>query len=190
MAFTFNADSRKQFEWLLKRYPTKQACLLPGFRLVEAQQGFVNQDSMDYLARELGLAPAFVFGVFTFYSHYRREGDGKYIVQVCQTLPCALRGACQIVDAFKECLKLGVGETSKDGAFSLRKVECLGSCTTAPVAQINDDYFESLTPEKAREIVAALRMGQLPPHLSNGPSLEGGCKGLLPLVEACPEVEH
>ncbi len=187
MAFTFNEVSRKQFEWLLKRYPTKQACLLQGFRLVEAQQGFVNQDAMDFLARELELAPAFVFGVFTFYSHYRREGDGKYIVQVCQTLPCALRGAGQMVEAFKEALKLGVGETDREGLFTLRKVECLGSCTTAPVAQINDDYFENLTPEKVREIVQALREGKTPPHLSNGPSLEGGCKGILPLAEAYPE---
>lgn len=187
MSFAFNDDSRRQFEWLLKRYPTKQACLLPGFRLVEAQQGFVNAQAMDYLARELGLAPAFVYGVFTFYSHYRRPGDGKFIVQVCQTLPCALRGAGGIVEAFKENLKLGVGETDQEGLFTLRKVECLGSCTTAPVAQINDDYFENLTPEKVREIVQALRAGQTPPHLSNGPSLEGGCKGVRPLVEACPE---
>lgn len=187
MAFAFNADSRTQFEWLLKRYPTKQAVLLPGFRLVEAQQGFVDQASMDYLAGELGLAPAFVHGVFSFYSHYRRPGEGKYIVMVCQTLPCALRGAGGIVDAFKEQLRLGVGETDKEGLFTLKKVECLGSCTTAPVAQINDDYFESLTAEKVREIVAALRAGQTPPHLSNGPSLEGGCQHYRPLVAAYPE---
>lgn len=187
MAFQFNSDSRKQFDWLLKRYPTKQACLLPAFRLVEAQQGFVDQPGMDYLAQQLDLPPAFVYGVFTFYSHYRRPGDGKYIVQVCQTLPCALVGACHIVEAFKEHLKLGVGETSADGLFTLRKVECLGSCTTAPVAQINDDYFEKLTPEKVREIVAALKNGQPPPHISNGPTLEGGCKHYLPLVEAYPE---
>lgn len=187
MAFAFNEDTRKQFDWLLKRYPTKQACLLPGFRLVEAQLGHVSQESMDYLAKELELPPSFVYGVFTFYSHYRREGDGKYVVQVCHTLPCALRGACQILDCFKEHLKLGVGETDAAKKFTLKKVECLGSCTTAPVVQINDDYFENLTPEKVRDIVLALQNDEKPPHLSNGPTLEGGCKGVMPMVDAYPK---
>lgn len=187
MAFAFNETARKQFDWLLKRYPTKQAVLLPALRLVEVQQGHVSQESMDYVAGQLDLPPAFVYGVFTFYGHYRREGEGKYIVMVCQTLPCGLRGAQSIVNAFEEHLKLKVGETDGDKIFTLKKVECLGSCTTAPVAQINDDYFENLTPEKVRDIVLALRNGQTPPHLSNGPTLEGGCKQWMPIVEACPE---
>jgi len=187
MAFQFNDVSRKQFDWLLKRYPTKQAALLPSFRLVEAQQGFVDVPSMDYLAEQLDLPPAFVNGVFTFYSHYRRKSEGKYIVMVCHTLPCALRGACNVLNWFKEELKLSCGETSTDGKFSLKKVECLGSCTTAPVAQINDDYFEDLTEAKVKEIVAALREDKTPPHLSNGPTLEGGCKHYMPMVDAYPE---
>ena len=187
MAFAFNEDSRKQFTWLLKRYPAKQAVLLPAFRLVEEQQGYVNTEAMDYVALELDLPPAFVYGVFTFYSHYRRPGDGKYVVMVCATLPCALSGAQWVADCFKEELKLGVGETSKDGLFSLKKVECIGSCTTAPVCQINDDYFEKLTPQKIKEIVAALRENKVPPHISNGPSLEGGRCSYRPMVEAFAE---
>lgn len=186
MAFAFNEKARKQFDWLLKRYPTKQAVLLSALRLVEVHQGFVDTESMDYVAKELDLPPSFVYGVFTFYSHYRRPEDGKYVVMVCQTLPCALRGAHNMVQCFKEELKLGIGETDKDKLFTLKKVECLGSCTTAPVAQINDDYFENLTPQKVKEIVAALREGKTPPHLSNGPTLEGGCKQWSPLVEAYP----
>lgn len=187
MAFAFNDDSRKQFDWLLKRYPTKQAVLLPGFRLVEEQQGFVDTVAMDYLAQQLELPPSFVYGVFTFYSHYRRPGEGKYIVMVCATLPCALMGAQWVADCFKEELKLGMGETSKDGKFTLKKVECLGSCVTAPVCQINDDYFENLTQQKIKEIVAALREDKTPPHLSNGPSLEGGRCSYRPMVEAFPQ---
>ncbi len=186
MAFEFNETSQKQLDWLLERYPTKQACLLPAFRLVEAQLGYVSEEAMKYVARVLELAPAYVYGVFTFYTQYRREGDGKYIVMVCQTLPCALSKAHEIVDAFKAELKLEVGQTDAEKRFTLKKVECLGSCTTAPVAQINDDYFELLTPEKVREIVAALRKDEVPPHISNGPTLEGGCQGYLPMVEACP----
>ena len=187
MAFAFNDDSKKQFDWLLKRYPTKQAVLLPGFRLVEEQQGFIDHVAMDYLAEQLDLPPAFVYGVFTFYSHYRRPGEGKYIVMVCATLPCALMGAQMVADCFKEELRLGMGETSNDGKFTLKKVECLGSCVTAPVVQINDDFYEDLTPLKIKEIVAALNAGKVPPHMSNGPSLEGGRCSYRPMIEAFPE---
>jgi NADH dehydrogenase (ubiquinone) flavoprotein 2 len=187
MAFSFNDDSRRQFDWLLKRYPTRQAALLPAFRLVEEQQGCIDTAAMDYLAQQLDLPPALVYGVFTFYSHYRRPGDGKYVVMVCATLPCALRGAQMVADAFREELGIGVGETTKNGLFTLKKVECLGSCTTAPVCQINDDYFEHLTPQKIKAIVAALRKGETPPHLSNGPTLEGGRCSYRPMIEAWPE---
>jgi hypothetical protein len=96
-------------------------------------------------------------------------------------------GAQGVADTFKEELKLGMGETSKDGKFTLKKVECLGSCVTAPVVQINDDYFENLTTAKIKEIVAALRDDKTPPHMSNGPSLEGGRCSYRPMVEAFPE---
>ena len=183
-AFSFNPDSREQFDWLLKRYPTKQAVLLPALRLVEEQQGHIDTAALDYVAGELGLPPAFVNGVFTFYTHYRRPGDGKYVVMVCATLPCALRGAQMVADCFKAELQLGVGETTSDKLFTLRKVECLGSCTTAPVCQINDDYFENLTPEKIKEIVVDLKAGRVPRHMSNGPTLDGGRCSYRPMIEA------
>jgi NADH-quinone oxidoreductase E subunit len=186
MAFAFTDEYERQFQWLLTRYPTKQACLLPALRLVEAQQGFIDDEAKDYVAGRLELSPAFVHGVFTFYSHYRRASDGKYVVMVCMTLPCALRGAGAILAAFEEHIGIKCGQTGSDGLFTLRKVECLGACFTAPVAQINDDYFENLTPEKVRDIVLALKRGMAPPHLSNGPTLNGGCQCLKPLVEACP----
>ncbi|MCY3018963.1 MAG: NAD(P)H-dependent oxidoreductase subunit E [Planctomycetota bacterium] len=184
MAFTFTDDSRRQLEWLLTRYPEKRAALLPAMRLVEEQQGCVDVEALDCLARELGLPPAYVYGVFTFYTHYRLPTDGKYVVMVCATLPCALRGAQMVFDTFKEELKIGLGETTPDKMFTLKKVECLGSCTTAPVCQINDDFFENLTPQKIREIVEDLKAGRVPRHLSNGPTLDGGKCGYRPMVEA------
>ena len=186
MAFAFNDDSEKQFQWLLKRYPEKRAVLLPAFRLAEEQQGYVDQVSMDYIAGRLDLPPAYVLGVFTFYSHYRRPDEGKYIVMVCATLPCALMGAQNVADTFKEELKLGIGETSKDKKFTLKKVECLGSCVTAPVVQINDDFYENLTAQKIKEICAALKEDKTPPHMSNGPTLDGGRCSYKPMVEAFP----
>jgi len=182
MAFIFTDDSRKQFEWLLTRYPEKRAALLPAMRLVEEQQGFVDNEALDYLASELGLAPAYVQGVFTFYSHYRRPEDGKYLVMVCAGLPCALRDARMVVDTFTQELGIGAGQTTVDKMFTLRKVECLGSCTSAPVCQINDDYFENLTPQKIKEIVEDLRAGHVPRHISNGPTLEGGKRGYRPMI--------
>lgn len=187
MSFAFSEDSEKQFAWMLTRYPTKQACLLPAFRLAEAQQGFVDEAARGYIATRLELAPAFVHGTFSFYTHYRRPGDGKHVVQLCRGLPCALRGAAAMLKAFEEALSLREGATSPDDLFTLRTVECLGACGNAPVAQINDDYFEDLTSEKVREIVLALREGRTPPHLSSGPSLDGGCRGYKPLVEVCAE---
>lgn len=184
MPFAFNEDSERQFQWLLTRYPTRRACLLPAFRLVEAQQGAVDQAARGYVAARLGLPPAVAHGVYSFYTHFRRPGDGQYVIQVCRTLPCALRGALAMRAAFEELLGIRPGQTTPDGRFTLREVECLGSCATAPVAQINDDYFENLTPEKVRDIVLALQQGQNPPHLSNGPSLQGGSRGLKPLVDA------
>lgn len=184
MPFTFTDDSRKQFAWLLTRYPEKRAALLPALRLVEEQQGCVDDAALECLAAELDLAPGYVRAVFTFYTHYRRPGDGKHIVMVCAGLPCALRGAQMVVDAFRRELGIGVGETTADKLFTLRKVECLGSCTTAPVCQINDDYFEELTPQKITEVVADLKAGRTPRHISNGPTLEGGKCGYQPLVEA------
>jgi len=184
MAFTFNDDSRTQFEWLLTRYPEKRAALLPAMRLVEEQQGFVDNEALDYLAAQLGLAPACVYGVFTFYSHYRKPEDGKYVVMVCATLPCALRGAQMVADTFKQELGVGTGETTADKLFTLKKVECLGSCTTAPVCQINDDYYENLTPERIKDIVADLKAGRVPRHLSNGPTLDGGRCAYKPMMEA------
>ena len=187
MAFSFNEDSRKQFQWLLTRYPSKQSVLLPAFRLVEEQQGFIDDEAIEYVARALELVPAYVRGVFTFYSHYRRPNDGKYVVMVCATLPCALRGAQMAADCFAQELGIKMGETTPDKKFTLRKVECLGSCASAPVAQINDDYFEWLTPQKITEIVAALKEDKAPPHLSNGPALEGGRCSYRPMIEATGE---
>jgi NADH dehydrogenase (ubiquinone) flavoprotein 2 len=182
--FIFNADSRKQFDWLLTRYPAKRAALLPALRLVEEQQGFIDEAGLEYVARELELPPAYVHAVFSFYTHYRRPEDGKYIIMVCATLPCALRGAQMVADAFAEELNLAMGQTSPDKLFTLKKVECLGSCINAPVCQINDDYFENLTPAKIKKIVGALRAGHVPPHLSNGPTLEGGRCSYRPMIKA------
>jgi NADH-quinone oxidoreductase subunit E len=156
-SFAFTPANRAKLDELLKKYPTKQAATLPALRLAEEQAGCVDFDAMEHIAEILGQSPAKVYGVFTFYTHYRRPGTGKHLVQVCATLPCALRGAEAVFDRFSECLGVGKDETTKDGLFTLKKVECLASCGSAVCVQINDDYHENLSAEKVPALIDELR---------------------------------
>lgn len=157
MSFTFTPERRAKLDELIKRYPKKTAALLPALRLAEEQAGCVDFDAMEHVAGILDVSPAKVLGVFTFYTHFRRAGTGKHLVQVCATLPCALRGAEAVFDKFAEELGIGKDETTKDGLFTLKKVECLASCGTAVCVQINDDYHENLTPEKVPDLIRKLK---------------------------------
>ncbi|MBI4602892.1 MAG: NAD(P)H-dependent oxidoreductase subunit E [Planctomycetes bacterium] len=152
----FSEAAKRRIEWLYSRYPVREAALLPVLRLAEEEFGAIDGPAIECVAREMGISPGHVYGVFTFYTHYRREGDGKYVLQVCSTLPCALRGCRDVVHHLEERLGIGPGETTPDGRFTLKKVECLGSCDTAPVVQVNEDYHENLTLEKLDAILDAL----------------------------------
>lgn len=152
----FSPPSKVRIEKLYPRYPTREAALLPVLRIAEEEFGGIGEAEIECVARELGLSPAYVLGVFSFYTHFRRKGEGKYILQVCATLSCALRGCRELVRHLEGKLGIRPGETTPDGRFTLKKVECLGSCDTAPVIQINDDYHEKLTLEKLDEILEGL----------------------------------
>ena len=152
----FSPEAKKKIEWLLTRYPVKQAALLPVLRIAEQEFGCIDGAAVTCVARELGLSPGHVHGVVTFYTHYRRPGDGKYVIFVCSTISCALRGAREVVGHLKDRLGIQPGQTTPDGKFTLKKVECLGSCGTAPVVQINDDYHEDLTLQKLDKILDSL----------------------------------
>jgi NADH-quinone oxidoreductase subunit E len=153
----FSPEAQKRIEWLFTRYSEKEAALLPVLRLAEEEFGVIDNAAVACVAQVIGLSPSNVYGVLTFYTHYRREGDGKYVVQVCSTLPCALRGCRDIVHHLEQRLGLKPGETTPDGKFTLKKVECLASCDTAPVVQINADYHESLTTEQLDAILDGLQ---------------------------------
>ena len=152
----FSPEARKRIEWLYTRYPLKEAALLPVLRIAEEEFGAIDGPAILCVAKEMGLSPGHVLGVFTFYTHYRRAGDGKYVLQVCSTISCALRGARDIVHHIEGRCGIGPGQTTRDGRFTLKKVECLASCDTAPVVQINDDYYEGLTTEKLDAILDSL----------------------------------
>lgn len=143
----FSPASKERIEWLYTRYPVREAALLPVLRVAEEEFGVIDDPAIDCVARTLGISPGYILGVLTFYTHYRREGDGKYVIQLCSTLPCALRGCREVGAHLEKRFGLSFGQTTPNGRFTLKKVECLGSCDTAPVVQINDDYHEKLTLE-------------------------------------------
>ena len=128
----------RRIDALLSRFPKQGSALLPALYLVQGEKGWVSEESMAYVAGKLGVSPAFVAGVVSFYTLFHRRPVGRHHIQVCRTLPCALRGSQAVVDYLSNRLGIEEGETTPDGKFSLVTVECLGACDTAPMCQIND----------------------------------------------------
>ncbi len=156
MAVEFSQRSKERFAEILTRYPTKRAAIMPTLWLAQKEFGHLSGETLAYVAGLLGLSPAFVASVASFYTMYYKKPMGRHHVQVCTNLSCALVGSGEILDCLKKQLGIGTGETTADGRFSLDEVECLASCGTAPMMQIDDDYWEDLTPDKALEIVERL----------------------------------
>jgi len=129
---------------------------MPTLWLAQRDFGYISLEVMEYVAGLLGLSPAFVGAVASFYTMYYKKPMGTFHVQVCTNLSCTLVGAEQILACIERRLGITVGGTTNDGQFSLSEVECLASCGTAPMMQINDDYWENLTPEKTLEIIDRL----------------------------------
>jgi NADH-quinone oxidoreductase E subunit len=156
-AFQYSPENKKRFDEVLLRYPVKRAAMLPALWLVQQQVGWISPEAMEYVAGLLELAPARVYEVATFYTMFNLHPIGKYHFQVCRTLPCQLMGAERITEHLEKKLSVKSGETDKELRFTLSEVECLGSCGTAPMLQLNDDYHENLTPEKLDALIASLK---------------------------------
>ncbi len=154
---TFSEQAERELAAILARYPEKRSALLPLLHLVQREQGHVSPAAMEEVARRLNLQPVEVLEVATFYTWFNLRPVGKRRLQVCHNLSCTLMGAEGIIRSLKEELSIGEDETTPDGLFTLQRVECLASCGTAPVMQVNDDYHESLTPEKARALLTQWR---------------------------------
>jgi NADH-quinone oxidoreductase E subunit len=152
----FSAEKQSEFEKLLPRYPIKEAALLPTLRLAQEEFGYVSSEVIEFVAGLLEIPPARVRGVATFYTMYDKKPVGKYHIQVCQNLSCSIMGAETIIGHLEKKLGISVGETTSDKKFTITRVECLGACGTAPVMQINDDYYEDLTASKVDSILEGL----------------------------------
>lgn len=144
---------------IIKRYPEgrQKSALLPVLHLAQAEfDGWLSPEVMDYVAGLLMIKPIEVYEVATFYSMYNLRPVGKCLIEVCQTGPCWLRGSDDIVAHLESKLNIKVGETTSDGMFTLKTVECLGSCGTAPILQCGSKYHENLTPEKVDDLLEEL----------------------------------
>ena len=186
--FAFTPDVLERANGIIARYPEgrQASAVIALLDLAQRQNGnWLSPPAIEYVAGLLDMAPIRVYEVASFYTMFNLQPVGKYLIQVCRTTPCWLRGSD---DLTRTCLdKLGVAlrGTSEDGLFTVVEVECLGACANAPMAQINDDYYEDLTAERMAEIVDALRDGKEVPagsqvgRLASAP--EGGPKTLTDL---------
>lgn len=159
--FKFTEANEKVITEILKRYPPqyKKAAVMPILDLGQRQHGFTSISVMNEVARILEMPPMRVYEVASFYTMYNRTPVGKFFIQACTTTPCQLGGCGSdaIVKTITEHLGIQQGETTPDGIFSFLEVECLGACVNAPMVQINDDYYEDLTPETTKKLLDGLR---------------------------------
>lgn len=156
----FNDDTLKEVQQIISRYPEgkHKSALLPLLHMAQQEfGGWLDVPVMDYVAALLKIEPIEVYEVASFYSMYNLQPVGKYVFEVCQTGPCMLNGSDDIIAYIREKLNIGVGETTADGMFTLKTVECLGACGYAPMMQLGKNYREHLTKEKVDAIIAACR---------------------------------
>ena len=153
----FSQAAQRELQEIISRYPDKQSAMLPALAIAQREQGYLTPEAYQWVAEALDTSPTWVASVASFYTMLNKAPVGKYMIQVCSNLSCSLLGAQSLLDYLQERLGIKVGETTPDGLFTLMKVECLGSCATAPVMQVNDRYYERLTRERIDEVLAALR---------------------------------
>jgi len=156
----FNETSLKKVAEIIARYPDgkQKSALLPVLHMAQVEfGGWLDVPVMDYVAALLKIEPIEVYEVASFYSMYNLKPVGKYLFEVCQTGPCMLNGSDNIIDYIKQKLHIGVGETTADGMFTLKTVECLGACGYAPMMQFGKTYREHLTKEKVDSIIEECR---------------------------------
>lgn len=166
MSFTLSPERESKIDEILRRYPTKRAALLPVLWLCQDQNGWISPEVIAYTARRLDLSTATVKGVVTFYTMFFEHPVGENIVWVCRTLSCDLRGAKAIQEHLEQRFGCSVGETSKDGKFTLLKAECLAACGNAPMVQINDHFHEHLTTGKVDKVIDDISKNGSPPILA------------------------
>ena len=183
--FDFAEENYNRVNMILSKYPAnyKQSGIIPLLDLAQRQHGgWLPLSAMNKVADIVECAPSRVYEVASFYTMFNRTKRGKYFIQLCGTTPCMICGSEDISKTIQKHLGIKNGETTKDGLFTLLEVECLGACANAPMIQMNDDYFECLTPETTIELLEACKAGN-PPEMGKWGSLpmngQVSCEGPL-----------
>lgn len=152
-------DARRAADAIVAKYPSKRSATLPLLFLVQSIEGYVTEQGMREVARLLDLTPAEVLASCSFYTMLKKNPQGDYLISVCRNITCTHRGAARVVAALEQRLGVGVGETTRDGMFTLETAECLATCDGAPSLQVNYEDFYSVTPEAAVDLVDRLQRG-------------------------------
>lgn len=155
----FSDEKLNRVQEIIRRYPEgkQKSAVIPVLHLAQEEYGWLSAETMDYVASLLQIEPIEVYEVATFYSMFNLKPVGKFLFEVCQTGPCMISGSDGVVDYIKQRLGIGVGETTPDGLFTLKTVECLGACGYAPMMQLGKHYREHLTREKVDQIIEECR---------------------------------
>ena len=141
----------------IAKYPTRRGAVLPALHLAQEAYGWLSPEALEACSDAIGFSPAYCQSVASFYDMFFLEPVGAHVIDVCTNLACALRGAGELVEAFEQELGVGIGETTDDGRITLRKAECLGGCSWAPVVAIDERYRERVTPADVPQIVGETR---------------------------------
>jgi NADH-quinone oxidoreductase E subunit len=168
-AFEYTPENRARFDEIVKRYPSdrRRSAVLPALYLAQYQQGYITANAIRHVAQLLGITRADVEDVVSFYTMFYTKPVGRFVLQVCRTLSCALNGAERVTEELQDKLGIKPGETDSTGTFTLMEVECLGACDRAPVVMVNDAWHEGLAPESAGKLIEELR--------SRGEAALSGC---------------
>lgn len=165
-SFAFTPENLKKAQAHIAKYPPgrQASAVLPLLDIAQRQHdNWLPRAAMDVVADMLGMARIRVYEVVTFYTMFNLKPVGKHFFQICTTTPCWLRGSDEVVAACKKRLGIGIGETTADGQFTLKEVECLGACVNAPIIQVNDDFYEDLDGHSTEALIDALARGEKPP---------------------------
>jgi NADH-quinone oxidoreductase E subunit len=157
MALSFSPENQARIKKIMSRYPNAMAACLPVLYVAQEQFGYLPPEAQDLVAETLGLPPAHVHGVATFYTMYDKKKVGTYHMQVCTNVSCLICSAQDVLSRCEKKLGIKAGQTTTDGMFTLDEVECLAYCGTAPAVQVNDDIYELISPDKVEELIDSLR---------------------------------
>lgn len=157
MEFKFTEENLQKINSVMRKYPEKKAAVMPVLYIAQEQNGWISGEVIKEVASVCGMVEEEVLGVVTFYTMYHKKPMGKYHIQVCTNVSCMLRGAYEIYDKVKEKLNIDNGGVTPDFKFSLEEVECMGSCGTAPMIAVNEDYYENLDVSSTLKILDSLQ---------------------------------